>query len=182
MALVIVQMMMRIYLMRTVMMRKQTPVMKRMVIIQSRDWGINWCVHLEGRVSYVHYPKPAQFQRTVYTAVKANTIRDIDNAIQSKQYDRACNISFKSLFEPRQSELYSGTHEGGVLNTPFRIPHLEAKLLTKYAAQIKRVSIVTPACTVSSSLRDLKGTNVWLQIVAYAILTNPDFGQDPVSL
>ena len=54
--------------------------------------------HLEGspcesklrilRAAAVHYPKVAQLQRSVYEAVKANkTIRDIDEAIHSKQYD-----------------------------------------------------------------------------------------------
>ena len=133
--------------------------------------------HLEGsscqsklrilRAASVHYPKIAQFQRTVYTAVKANnTIRDIDNAIQCKEYDslmKACNISFKPLFKPRQSEPYSETHEGGVLNTPFRIPHLEAKLLTKYATQIKEFDKRVhdyhshPCCAVSSSLKLMSG-------------------------
>ena len=78
----------------------------------------------------------------MYEAVKANkTIRDIDEAIHSKQYDclmKACNLDFQALLKQNtESEPYSEMHVGDVLSTPFRIKNLEAKLLTRNATAIK---------------------------------------------
>ena len=94
------------------------------------------------RAAAVHYPKEAQFQKSVYEAVKANkTIKDIDEAIHSKQYDclmKACNLDFQALLKQNtESEPYSEMHVGNVLNTPFRIKNLEAKLLTRNTIAIR---------------------------------------------
>ena len=160
--------------------------------------------HLEGspcqsklrilRVTAVHYPKVAQFQRSVYEAVKANkTIRDIDEAIHSKQYDclmKACNLDFQALLKQNtESEPYSEMRVGDVLSTPFRIKNLEAKLLTRNATAIKEYDkkvhdYHTHAClcceqmfkrsqVAEVDLTTFKENPVWLQICAYALLTNP---------
>ena len=64
-------------------------------------------------------------------------------AIHSKQYDclmKACNLDFQALLKQNtESEPYSEVHVGDVLNTPFRIKNLKAKLLTRNATAIKEL-------------------------------------------
>ena len=150
-----------------------------------------------------HYPKLAAFQKDIYTARREHfVIQNIDNAIESKDYTsllEICGTSFLNLFKrqapaPVQSESQNDVQPVSAL----RIPHLEAQLLIEHAKVIKQFDkqvhdyAIHPcaccerlhkrSCVKEVYFDDFQPNNVWLTIKAYAILSCPDVGDDPVYL
>ena len=148
-----------------------------------------------------HYPKLAAFQKDIYTARREHfVIQNIDNAIESKDYTsllEICGTSFLNLFKrqapaPVQSESQNDVQPV----SPLRIPHLEAQLLIEHAKVIKQFDkqvhdyAIHPcaccerlhkrSCVKEVYFDDFQPNNVWLTIKAYAILSCPDVGDDPV--
>ena len=154
------------------------------------------------RNAAVHYPKLEQLHEKVYSAIRANrTIRDIDKALNEKDYESLLSIgktSFENLFESEEYEQFSEPGNSDVLNTPFRIPHLEAKLVATYSHLIGQYEKLLydyhiHACICCEQLHkrsqvamvyfdNFKQNEVWLAIKAYNVLTNPDVGDDPACL
>ena len=84
------------------------------------------------------------------------------------------------------------------LNTPFTIPHLEAKLVATYSHLIGQYEKLVYDYHIHAYIRceqlykrsqvttvyfdNFKQNEVWLAIIAYNVLTNPDVGDDPAYL
>ena len=150
-----------------------------------------------------HYPKLAAFQKDVYSARREHfIIQNVDKAIDSKDYKsllEICGTSFQHLFKkqalsPGQSESQNDVQPV----SPLRIPHLEAQLLIEHAKIIKQFDkqvhdyaihpcaccerLYKKSCVKEVYFDDFQPNDVWLTIKAYAILSCPDVGDDPVYL
>ena len=155
------------------------------------------------RAAVTHYPKLAVFEKGVYSACREHfIIQNIDKAIESKDYEsllEICGASFQNLFKrqalvPAHSESQSDVQPV----SPLRIPHLEAQLLIEHAKVIKQFDkqvhdyVIHPcaccerlykrSCVKEVYFDDFQPNDVWLTTKAYAILSCPDEGDDPVYL
>ena len=93
------------------------------------------------RTAVVHFPLLGEFQRQVYTCLaQFKLIRDIDLGIQNNDYQlllQACGVTFETMFK-QTLEANKPSGDGSTLDTPFRVSHLEAALLSEYDTVIER--------------------------------------------
>ena len=93
------------------------------------------------RTAVVHFPLLGEFQRQVYTCLaQFKVIRDIDLGIQNKDYQlllQACGVTFETMFK-QTLEANKPSGDGSTPDTPFRVSHLEAALLSEYDTIIER--------------------------------------------
>ncbi len=85
----------------------------------------------------MHYPALSKLQGQVYEAIrKSNKI-----AIKNHDYQlllEACELTFDKLFDRNCVELQDAGKCSDTLDTPFRVKHLEALLMSKYAKLIQQ--------------------------------------------
>lgn len=160
--------------------------------------------HLEGsecisplrilRNALVHYPQFGQLKTCVYQCIaRLKLVKDIDVAIASNDFDMllaCCQMTFSSMFQQKCDSRKQSSGDSVTLNTPFRVPYLEAALLCRYADVVHKYEktvrdyLIIPCvccerlfrrcqCT-PVSFDDLDDKLVWLVLTAYVIMSNPD--------
>ena len=149
------------------------------------------------RTAVVHFPLSGEFQRQVYTCLaQFKLIRDIDLGIQNNDYQQllqACGVTFEAMFK-RTLEANKNSGDGSTVDTPFRVSHLEAALLSEYDTVIERYDkkvrdYALHECICCERLfrrkqctkvgyDDFQEKLVWLGIKAFALMSNPDLDEE----
>ena len=93
------------------------------------------------KTAVVHFPLLGEFQKQVYTCLsQLKLIRDIVQGIQNNDYQlllQACGVTFETMFKQTLEANKLGGH-GSTLDTPFRVSHSEAALLSEHDTVIER--------------------------------------------
>ncbi len=152
------------------------------------------------RNALVHYPALFKLQNQVYAAIRASKlIEQIDAGIKNHDHQlllEACQLTFEKLFDHKCDEPQAD-QASNELDTPFRVKHLEALLVSRYASLIQEYDkkvrdyalnrcmccdqlFRRAQCTVVAP-DSLPDNIAWLTIKAYALMVDPDvWEQEPV--
>ena len=149
------------------------------------------------RTAVVHFPLLGDFQGQVYTCLaQFKVIRDIDLGIHNNDYQlllQACGVTFETMFK-QTLDASKPSGDGSTLDTPFRVSHLEAALLSEYDTVIERYDkkvrdYALHVCICCERLfrckqctklgfDDFQDKLVWLGIKAFALMSNPDLDEE----
>ena len=142
------------------------------------------------RNALVHYPALSKLQNQINEALR--TSKAIDTGIKNHDHQlllEACQLGLDELFDRKCDEPQEVSKASDTLDTLFRVKHLEALLMSKYAPiileydkKVRDYAINVCICCDQLFRRDqctkvlddsLRDNITWLTIKAYALMVNP---------